>query len=394
MIKKKPETNIMGAKTKNLDCFGAVVPPIFQNSLFTFPNWESIDRAFSCRTEGYIYSRIQNPTTATAEEMIADLAGGQKAKLFGSGMAAISASILHFIKPGDHILTINNIYGPANILLSNYLPNKMGITTTFISGEETSQFEKAINEKTKLIYLESPASATFSIQDIAGIAEIAKNKGIKTIIDNTWATPVFQKPLSLGIDLEVHSCSKYLGGHSDIVAGAIIGSENNILDISVNEGELLGGMMAPIEASLLIRSLRTLHIRLEKHQANSIQVAKFLDDHPKVTIVRYPGLKSFPQYELAKKQMSGYTGLMGFTLKSQDLNKIKSFFNALKIFQIGVSWGGHESLVYAPAISYLKELTPKQFKQMGISLGDMRISIGLEDAQDLIDDLDQALSKI
>lgn len=270
----------------------------------------------------------------------------------------------------------------------------MGVETTFVSGIDVEEFRNAIKPNTKLIYLESPSSAIFSIQDIKSVCTLAKSRDIKTIIDNTWASPVFQKPLEMGVDLEIHSCSKYIGGHSDVVAGLIISSAKEIDSIIVNEFELLGGKIAPIEAWLLMRSLRTLPLRMKAHQKNAMKVAEFLETHSKIEVVNYPGLKSFPQYQLAKQQMSGFSGLLSFKLKISDLSQIKTFFNSLQIFKIGVSWGGHESLIYAPAISYLKELSPEQFDRLGISLGDMRISVGLENADDLIEDLSQALNTI
>ncbi|KAA3660369.1 MAG: aminotransferase class V-fold PLP-dependent enzyme [Calditrichaeota bacterium] len=387
----KLETQLQHFGENRQDYHGAVVPPIFQNSLFTFESWEAIDAAFDDRTKNCIYTRGKNPSVSLVEEKIANLAGGESAKLFGSGMAAISAAILHFLQPGDHVITVQNIYGPTNNLLNAYLRRKMNIEVTYISGEHIDDFAGTITERTRLIYLESPSSAVFRLQDIAAVAKLAKEKGVKTIIDNTWATPIFQKPLGMGIDLEVHSCSKYFGGHSDIVAGVIIGCEQDIREIAVNEFELLGGKMAPFEAWLILRSLRTMPIRMQKHQENALQVADFLEEHPKIRSVNYPGLPSFPQFELGRKQMSGYSGLLSFELAMDDLSQIKNFFNSLKVFQIGVSWGGHESLIYAPAISYLKELPPEQFKNLGISLGDMRISVGLENGDDLVEDLAQAL---
>ncbi|KAA3612369.1 MAG: aminotransferase class V-fold PLP-dependent enzyme [Calditrichaeota bacterium] len=388
------ETQLMHFAEDREKYHGAVVPPIFQNSLFTFENWEAIDKAFEDRTNNCIYTRGKNPSVSLVEEKIALLAGGERAKLFGSGMAAISAAILHFLKPGDHVITIKNIYGPTNNLLNTYLRKKMNIETTYIDGGEATEFESAIQKNTRLIYLESPSSAVFRLQDIAAVARFSREKGIKTIIDNTWATPIFQKPLAMGVDLEVHSCSKYLGGHSDVVAGVVIGSEKDIIEISVNEFELLGGKMAPFEAWLILRSLRTLPIRMLKHQENAMNVAAFLESHSKIRKVNYPGLADFAQKKLAEKQMTGFSGLLSFELATRDVQQIKNFFNALQIFQIGVSWGGHESLIYAPAISYLKELPADQFKNLGISVGDMRISVGLENSDDLINDLEQALAQL
>ncbi len=309
-------------------------------------------------------------------------------------MGAISSAILHFVKHGEHIISIKNVYGPANNFMNVYLKEKCNIETTFIDGKDIKDFENSIKDNTKLIYLESPSSAVFGLQDIKKVVALAKKNNIKTIIDNTWATPVFQRPLEMGIDLEIHSCSKYIGGHSDVVAGVVVGKEIDIRSIFDREHAFLGAKLSPFEAWLILRSLRTLKIRMLQHQENAIAVANFLDEHPKIKKVLYPGIESFEQYQLAKEQMSGFSGLMGFIIDSNNIDEIKNFFNSLKYFRIGVSWGGHESLIYAPAISYLKEMPKEQFDNMGISLGVMRISVGLEEVNDLIDDLKQALKHI
>ena len=370
---------------------GAVVPPIFQNSLFTFPDWETIDSAFDARQEHFIYSRGKNPTVDFAEKKLAAIAHADRAILFTSGMAAISAAVLYCVKPNSHIITVKNVYGPTSNFMANYLKEKLNIETTYISGEDVEEFRMNIRENTSLIYLESPSSAVFGLQDLEAIAILAKEKNIKTICDNTWATPMFQHPLDLGIDFEVHSVSKYLGGHSDLVAGAVLGKKYEMAELFAREYEWLGGKISPFEAWLLIRSLRTLPLRMQRHQENAMKVAQFLEEHSQIAQVRYPGLLSFPQYNLGKKQMSGYSGLLSFQLKTNEIEQVKVFYNALKMFHKGVSWGGFESLAYAPAISYLKELSPEQFANMGISTGDIRISVGLENAEDLIADLAQAL---
>lgn len=387
-------TLMINDNQQSKDQFGAVVPPIYQNSLFTFESWEAIESAFEDKINNAIYTRGKNPTVAFTESKIAQLASGEKAKLFSSGMAAVSAGMLHFLSANDHIITLKNTYGPSISLINDFLVPKMNIEVSYVSGTCMYEIANAIQENTKLIYLESPTSVVFTLQDIEQIADLAKRHGIATMIDNTWATPIFQKPLTLGIDLELHSCSKYIGGHSDIVAGVLIGSESLIDAIHCREYELLGAKMAPAEASLLLRSLRTLNLRMERHRTNGESVAQFLENHHMVSKVNYPGLASFEQAELARKQMTGVSGLMSFQLKTQDLDKVKLFFNSLKLFQIGVSWGGHESLIYAPAISCIKEQSPEQFEKMGISVGDMRISVGLESAEDLIMDLEQALSQL
>ncbi len=388
------ETLLMHLGEERSKYEGAVVPPLFQNSLFSFESWEAIEQAYEDRANHFIYSRGKNPTVSMAESKLALLAGAEKAQLFPSGMGAISAAILHCVNAGDHVIAIKNIYGPTNNLLTNYLTQKMGIEISFVAGDKVEDFQSAIRDRTRLIYLESPSSAVFSLQDIKAVADLARSRQIRTILDNTWATPIFQPALSMGIDMEVHSCSKYIGGHSDVVAGVIMGKAQDIDAIATREYEWLGAKMAPFEAWLILRSLRTLTIRLRQHQENAMKVARFLEAHPKISLVRYPGLESFPQYALGQQQMKGYTGLMSFRLATDELGKIKSFVNRLRLFKIGVSWGGHESLIYVPAISYLKEMSPEQFNAMGISLRDMRISVGLEDANDLIRDLDAALEGI
>lgn len=373
---------------------GAIVPPLYQNTLFKFENWDAIDAAYENPYQNCIYTRGNNPTVNIAEEKLAKLAGGEKSKMFASGMAAVTSSIMHFAKINGHIITINNVYGPATSFMGTYLKEKMNIDVTFISGKSIEEFKENIRENTCLIYLESPSSAIFSMQDIKAVADLAKEHGIKTIIDNTWATPIFQKPLEMGIDIEVHSCSKYIGGHSDVISGVAIGKESDIKEIYEKEHSLFGATPSPHDAWLIIRSLRTLELRVKQHEKSAMKVAQFLENHEKVRKVNYPGLKSFDQYELGKKQMTGYTGLLTLELDSEDIVKIKAFLDELKIFSIGVSWGGHESLAYVNAISYLKELTPEQFKAMGISLGMVRLSIGLEDVDDLIEDLNNALKKL
>ena len=372
---------------------GAVVPPIYQNSLFTFDSWDDIDQAFDDFSDSYIYSRINNPTAKYAEEKIALLCGGEKAKLTASGISAIVAAVMHCVKSGDHIITIHNVYGPTNNFLSQYL-NNYGITTTFVKGTSIHDFINAAQPNTRLIFLESPASMTYELQDLDAVAQFAKSANIKTVIDNTWASPLYQKPLEIGIDIEVHSVSKYISGHSDIVAGAIISDKETINQIIKNEIALLGAKIAPFEAWLILRSLRTLPLRMKKHSKNTKKIIAFLESHPMVRKIIFPGIPSFEQYELGKKQMSGYSGLLSFELNTDDISMVKSFINALKLIKLGVSWGGHESLVYSPTISYSKELTPEQFQAMNIKVGMVRISIGLESAKDLVADLRQALDGV
>ncbi len=394
MDKKKLKDESLLNHDDYQDQHGAVVPPLYQNSLFTFEDWDKIDKAFDNKADDFIYSRLLNPTVKVAEDKIAALCRGEKAKLCASGIAAITSAILHCVSAGDHIVTVRNIYGPTNTFIDKYLKTKFKITATYVDGREVEEFEQAIQENTTLIYLESPASLTLELQDLKAIAKIARAKGIKTVIDNTWASPIFQKPLTLGIDIEVHSASKYLGGHSDVVAGVIISDKKTMDAIITAEHELLGAKMAPFEGWLILRSLRTLPIRMKAIMENAFQVAAFLEQHPKVAKVNYPGLESFDQYALGQRQMTGYGGLLSFEVATQEIASIKKFVNALELFALGVSWGGHDSLVYAPVISYLKELSPDKFAAMGINASLIRISVGLEHTDDLTSDLEQALKHI
>ena len=390
----KDETRLVHDDDEYFKHHGAIVPPIYQNSLFAFENWDDIDKAFDNISDSYVYSRLMNPTVEIAEKKIAQLCHGEKAKLCASGMAAISSAILHYVKAGDHIVTIKNVYGPANNFIGKYLHDKCGIDVTYIRGTEITQFEEAIRPNTTLFYLESPASMTYEQQDLVGVIDLAREKNIKTIIDNTWASPVFQKPLLMGIDMEVHSVSKYIGGHSDVVAGVIVGKTEDVNSIIVNEHALLGGKMSPFEGWLVLRSLRTLPIRMKQHQNTALTVAAFLHGHPRIRKVYYPGLPSNDQYELGKKQLLGYGGLMSIEIDIDDIEGAKLFVDTLELFKLGVSWGGHESLVYSPSISYIKELSPEKFEAMGIKIGLVRLSIGLESAEDLISDLERALLKL
>lgn len=389
-----PETRLIQDGEHADGVFGAVIPPLYQNSTFTFASWDALDAAFDDRTGTPVYSRQLNPTVLAAEARLATLAGAERARLFASGMGAISAAILHCVNAGDHIVTISSVYGPTATLLGTYLPQKMQVSTRFVAGDDLGEIEAAMTPRTRLIYLESPSSAQFGLQDFRAIAALARPRGIRLIADNTWATPLYQNPRALGVDLEVHSVSKYLGGHSDLVAGVVLGDAELVNAISTTEAELLGGKMAPFEAWLLLRSLRTLPARMALHQRNGLAVAAFLDSHPRIARVRHPGLPGHPQYALAQQQMSGSSSLFGFTLATDDLPAIKRFFNACRLFRRGVSWGGHESLIYAPAISYLKEQPPERIQAMGLALGDMRVSVGLEHPEDLIADLRQALAAI
>ncbi len=356
---------------------GAVVAPIFQNSLFVRLDAEE----FHTRQDNhelFDYTRVSNPTTDIAERKIAALEKTDKCRLFSSGMAAITAAIMSCTKSGDHIVCTTFAYGPTKQYLTDYLP-KFGIETSFVDGSKIQNIQDAILPNTSLIFLESPGTFYFQIQDIESIAKLAKSNNISTIIDNSNATPVFQNPHMFGIDLITHTVTKYLGGHSDIVAGAVCGSNERMQKLIHNEGVLLGANLDPFAAWLLTRSLRTLHVRMHQHQKNAISVANFLENHDKVERVWYPGLSSHPGQELIKKQMTGTNGLLSFEPKTQSKEFAFRFCTNLKLFQMGPSWGGHESL----AIPLFDPERNKWF---------FRLSIGLENVEDLIHELDRELN--
>ena len=355
---------------------GAVSPPIYQTSLFTRKHGDG----------EYSYTRVANPTTEVAEKKIAALEKGEAARCFSSGMAAITSSILHFVKAGSHVVAPINIYLPTRFFLFDYLA-RFGVTATFVDGDDPSDFEKAAKPETTLFYLESPSSNIFSMQDLAAISEIARSKNIVTAIDNSWATPLFQNPLCMGVDLVIHSASKYLGGHSDIIGGVIAGNETLVADIANKQRSVLGSIMDPHLSWLLIRSLRTLPARMKQHQESGLMVARFLENHRKVKRVLYPGLESHPQYSLGMRQMTGSTGLLGFVPDGSE-KEIRKFITRLQHFEIGPSWGGHESLLNSPGLG----ISDEDSRSLRIPRGLIRLSIGLESPDTLIEDLDRGLA--
>lgn len=362
---------------------GAIVPPIFQNSLFVQPT-----EANGIIEQEYVYTRISNPTTEVAEKKLAALEEGEAARCFSSGMAAISSAVMFYMKKDCHVICVKNAYGPAKDFIGKYL-SRFGVEMTLVSGDSIDEIEGAIRKHTRLIYLESPSSQVFSMQDLEKVAGLAGAYGIGTVVDNTYATPLFQNPLKYGIDMVVHTASKYLGGHSDIVAGALVGRKELLEQITENERALLGGSIDPHQAWLLIRGLRTLPVRLRQHQENAMKLACFLEKHPKVEKVLYPGLKSHPQYELGRRQMTGYTGLMSFVPKGSP-EDIMKFVNNLKYFQLGCSWGGFESLIAPLSVG----ITGEELSRISIPANLVRIHVGLENAETLMEDLDRGLSML
>ncbi|UHA74791.1 trans-sulfuration enzyme family protein [Paenibacillus sp. 481] len=362
---------------------GAVTMPMYQNSLFTFPTHEAFYEALDAPLQHHLYTRGNNPTVNELECRLALLEGGESARCFASGMAAISASILSAVKAGDHVICVEYIYWPIRDFLENYL-RRFGVETTFVHGENMAAIEAAVKPNTTLIFLESPTSMTFRLQDLQACAELAKRIGATTIIDNTWASPIYQNPLQLGIDLVVHSLTKYVGGHSDIIGGVIIGSKERLDRIGKEEFWLLGGIMTPQVASLAMRGLRTLPLRMEKLQQNGLQVASFLEGLPFVERVNHPGLTSHPQHELAERQQSGYGSLFSFEA-ALSAEQIQQWADGLDMFRIGLSWGGYESLV---------QVWRNTCEEDGKTLRLVRLYIGLEDPNLLIEDMKRSFARI
>lgn len=361
---------------------GAVAPPIYETSLFTFPTFEAAQAAFR-GSDAYIYTRGWNPTVRVAEQKIAALERGEACKVFASGMAAVSSALLRFLRLGDHVVAVRHLYDVTHRFLREFAP-RYGIDYTLVDGRSLDEIISAIRPNTKVLYLESPTSLMFELQDLRACAAMARERSIVTIVDNSWATPMFQQPLALGIDVVVHSASKYISGHSDVIAGAMIASQKIIDEIVQHEHAILGGNIGPFEAWLLVRGLRTLPVRMPVHQATAAVVARFLSTHPRVRAVHYPGLESHPQYELGRRQMSGASGLLSFELDG-DVDGLRAFTNALRLFAIGVSWGGYESLVLPIAV------IDAAASEGSYPVNLVRLHIGLEEPAALVDDLEQAL---
>ena len=369
--------------------YNAIIPPIFMNSLNVF---EEIDDYFDAKVHDkhtYVYGRVQNPTVRILEDKVAALEHGVAAFAFASGMAAATTAVLSVVKTGQNIVSIRNAYGPLKNFVENYCPAHLGTTLTYVKGNEISDFEEAITDNTGLVILESPSSVVFSLQDIEAVCKIAHEHGAKVYIDNTFCTPIFCNPLDLGVDIVMHTTSKYMGGHSDLIGGMLAVRDEELAHTIVTNRELFGGIIGPMEAWLVIRGLRTLSVRVKAHEEAAMKVAQYLENHPKVDKVYYTGLQSHPQYELAKKQQRGNTGLITFEIKgsTEDAKKV---INSLKIFKIGVSWGGFESLACMPHL----RLDEKTCDWLGGRQNLIRIHCGLEGTDALIADLEQAFAKI
>ncbi len=371
------------------DYFGAVSPPVIQSTNFYFKDVESLRKAFQDEAQVNIYSRGNNPTTDILRKKIAALAGAEDALVFASGVGAITAAVLSNVKAGDHVVCVKKPYSWTKKLFRVLLP-AFGVQTTFIDGTNPDNFRNALKPDTKLLYLETPNSVTFEMQDIAEVVKLAKEKNLITIADNSYCTSLGQRCIEMGIDIEVHSASKYYGGHSDVVAGYLISNKKMIDKIFVTGLQNLGAVISPHDAWLLLRSLRTLPVRMERIKNSTEKVISFMESHPQVERVNYPFSEKFPQYELAKKQMLWCGGLFSAQIKARSIDEMEVFCNSLKRFLMAVSWGGHESLIMPSCSFYPKE----SYNDSVFPFNLVRFYIGLEDADVLTADIQQAFERM
>ena len=365
------------------NAFEAVVPPIVQTSLFTFETFDDMVATYRGERNRPVYSRGLNPTVRHFEEMLAKLEGGEDALGFGSGMAAISSTVITFVEPGDRIVAVKNLYPDAFRLFGTLL-KRMKIEVTYVDGTDVDAVDKAM-QGARLLYLESPTSWIMETHDVAALAAIAKKHGAVSVIDNSWASPIFQQPLSLGVDIVLHSASKYLGGHSDVVAGVVTGSKTLIDRIRGEALPYLGGKMSPFDAWLLIRGLRTLPIRMKAHEASGLEIARRLRLLDVVEQVNHPGL--------ANQLPPGLTGTSGlFSFVFRERVDIPAFCDHLKLFKLGVSWGGHESLVVPGEVVLQQKAQPNSAHAFGMNPRSVRLHVGLEGTEVLWRDLETAIA--
>lgn len=363
---------------------GAVVPPLFQNSLFVFDTYQeftgSFERVVSGDTDAVIYARHGTPSMVPLEQKLAALEGVDFAKVFAGGMAAITAAIFACVEAGSHVVCLDTCYGPTRRFLGEYL-QRYNVTTTFVDGLTPESVIDAIRPETTLVYLESPGTFLFRLQDLEAISTVCKERGITTMIDNSYPTPIFQNPARFGIDVILHSATKYLAGHSDLTAGVVAGSKTFMERLIRQEIDLIGGLVAPFPAWLLLRGIRTLSLRMKHAHAQGNTMAAFLREQTWVERVYHAGFEDFPQKDLRDKQMTGTSSLISFEPKNQSDEWLENFLNSLDVFQMGVSWGGHESLAVGFPYQPMDWESPRKL---------IRLYCGLEDAVDLCEDLSQA----
>ncbi len=369
---------------------GALDTPIYQSTTFVSADADEMAAVYGEEKFGYMYTRYGNPTIHALEEKVATLEGGEAALAFSTGMAAISSAILGYVKAGDHVVATRMLYGAAYNFLNTKLP-RMGAATTFVPSTRGEDLERAIRPNTRLIYFETPSNPTLEIVDIAAVASMAKARGIPTVIDNTFASPALQRPLTLGVTVVVHSATKYLCGHGDAMGGIVVGPRNYISGLVHEVIRDYGGVISPFNAWLILRGIRTLHLRVPAHCANAQKVAEFLADHPRVERVNYPGLPRHPGHEIARKQMSAFGAMISMEVKG-GYEAGKKVMNRVELFSRAASLGDTRSLIVHSASTSHRAVPREERLAMGITDGLVRLSVGVEAVEDLIADLDRALA--
>jgi methionine-gamma-lyase len=372
--------------------FGSLAPPIFQTSTFVFPNVEDGAARFTGAAPGYIYTRLGNPTTAALEARVAAMEGGAGALATSSGMAAVNTVYFSLLSAGDHMVATKALYGTSRTLMEQEF-SRFGVTSTFVDTCDLKAVERAITPHTRLLYVETPSNPTLAVADLAACAAIARRHGLVMAVDNTFCSPYLQRPLALGADLVVHSVTKFLNGHSDVVGGILVVKSGEMLAHLRHQLVGLGAIMDPHQAWLVLRGIMTLPARLEWAQRSALQLAHFLEEHPKVAWVRYPGLPSHPQYELARRQQDGPGAMLSFELRG-GVEAGRRLMESVRLATLAVSLGGVETLITHPASMTHSNVSPETRAETGITDGLIRLAVGCEDAEDLLADLRQALERV
>jgi len=374
------------------DALGSAVTPIYQTSTFAFRSAKHGADLFAGREKGFIYTRIGNPTIESLEKKLAELENGCGGIALSSGMAAVTTAYMALLASGDHIVCTSAVYGPSRGVLDSHF-SKFGVEATFVDTSKPEEIEKAIKPNTKVLYLETPTNPTIELTDIKKSSELAHKYGITVVVDNTFCSPYLQRPLDLGADIVLHSLTKFINGHADIVGGALIAKDPEVYQKLRKTMVFMGGNMDPHQAYMVIRGVKTLSLRVDRAQESSVIVADFLENHPKVEWVKYPGLKSHPQFELAKEQMDGPGAMISFGLKG-GYDAGVTLMNNVKLALLAVSLGGVETLIQHPASMTHAGLSKEAREQADITDGLVRFAVGIEDAKDIVADLEQALAQV
>ncbi|MCK9255961.1 MAG: aminotransferase class I/II-fold pyridoxal phosphate-dependent enzyme [Bacteroidales bacterium] len=373
------------------DAFGSAVPPIYQTSTFRFKSSKHGADCFAGRDPGYIYTRIGNPTINSLEEKLAQLENGYRGIALSSGMAAVTTVYIAFLAKDAHIISTDAVYGPSRAVLERDF-SRFGVEYDFVDTSDISNIKKVIRPNTKLLYIETPTNPTIALTDIKSASELAHEHGIIVCVDNTFSSPYLQKPLDLGADISLHSITKFINGHADIVGGALIAKDEEVYKKLRQTMVYMGGNMDPHQAYMVNRGLKTLSLRMERSMESAQKIAEYLEKHPKVEWVKYPGLKSHPQHDLAKQQMKGFGAMISFGLKG-GYQAGEKLMDNVHLAMLAVSLGGVETLIQHPASMTHAGLSKQAREAAGISDGLVRFAVGIEDCEDIIEDLENALAK-